>query len=216
MKVVQALLDSASLVALWAVPAEARSSHERVEIKEMKSGGKVVGMRIKLTLRPDNTGYQTVRIGLAPTSGISDRTKASDKSKGALLHQWPDVKGIQNNTPKEVTVEVKYADLPNLKPGDQFRLITAWGDNPRNKGYFHLWGRGTQGQLYKAPGSQSQAQNLARRARKAPRTKALRLQKSQRPASATKSKFKAGHDSTRAAKRKAARAARVKVRARAR
>jgi hypothetical protein len=123
--------------------AEAVSAHERVEAKPITKGGEVVGLRLKLTLRPDGSGYDTVRIGIGPNDGTrpSDhRGAASDPGKGYLLHQFPEVKGVPGNTPKEVTVEVLYKDAPGLlKAGAEVEVITAWS-GPHNKGYWHVYG----------------------------------------------------------------------------
>lgn len=161
-----------ALITATATSADAVSRHEKVEVKEMKSGGEVVGMRVKLTLRPDGSGYQHVRIGLGPKGGDKSndfRQKASDPGKGHLLHQFPEVKDIKNNEPKEMTFEVKYADVSNLKPGQEFEVISAWGGNPNNKDYYHVYGMTStlaSGDAYKAPGKpQAQQQQLAKRTR---------------------------------------------------
>ncbi|HLU65142.1 MAG TPA: hypothetical protein VKZ63_02635 [Kofleriaceae bacterium] len=159
--------------------AEAVSAHERVEAKPITKGGEVVGLRLKLTLRPDSSGYDTVRIGIGPNNGTrpSDhRGAASDPSKGYLLHQFPEVKGLKANTPKEVTVEVLYKDVPNLKPGSAVEVITAWS-GPHNPGYWHVYGmqsiqadKASVITLPQSKASQAQQQNLGR----SPRARAAR------------------------------------------
>jgi hypothetical protein len=135
-----AFILSFTTVTAIAVDADARE-HERVEISELKEKGEVVGLKLKLTLRP--SGASAVRIGLGPTTAITGgndewRAKGADKSKGWLLHQWAEEKDIPSGKPKEVELTVKYADAPNLKPGEQVSVVTAW-----NVGYWHLWGAKT-------------------------------------------------------------------------
>ena len=142
MKIALALPVLALGLLAAAPDADAVSAHERVEAKPITKGGEVVGLRLKLTLRPDGSGYDKVRIGIGPNNGTrpSDhRGAASDPGKGYLLHQFPEVTGVEANKPKEVTVEVLYKDAPNLKPGADVEVITAWS-GPHNPGYFHVYG----------------------------------------------------------------------------
>ncbi|MBT8495969.1 MAG: hypothetical protein KJO07_23190, partial [Deltaproteobacteria bacterium] len=90
--------------------AEARSRHERVKVEPIKKSGKVVGLRLKLTLRPQDYGHDRVKIGLAPTGGIAKaglsgnfRDYASNRKKGFLFHQWKEVTGLKTGQPKEMT-----------------------------------------------------------------------------------------------------------------
>jgi len=124
--------------------ALADSRYERLEVKEIKKGGEVVGARFKMTLRPER-GHDKVLIGLGPntlTSGdlgsnSDSRTKARDKSAGYLLHQWDEIK-VESGKPQEVTLEVLYKDVPSLKPGADVEIISAW--HGQGASYWHVWG----------------------------------------------------------------------------
>ena len=132
---------AAALLAALAAEAEARSRHERVQVAPLVKKGETVGVRIKLTLRPEDYGHDRVRVGISPggKAGDSDyRTKASDPKKGHLLHQWPEIKGLKTNQPQEVTLEVRYEDAPGLTPGSKFELVSAWSDSSRT--HWHIWG----------------------------------------------------------------------------
>lgn len=118
--------------------ADAESFHEKAEARPITKAGAVIGMRVVLTLRPDGT-QPTVLVGLGkPSSSYSSsnyRTAATDPKQGYLLHQWPEVK-LDGKTAKEVTLEVLFADVPNLKPGDDVDLVTAWTGSST----VHVWG----------------------------------------------------------------------------
>ena len=128
--------------------ADAQSFHEKVTASQIKKGGQVVGLRLKLTLRPENGSTQDkVRVGLGPMTpkpaGADydwHRPMASDMSKGYLLHQWPEISiDPAKEKAKEVTLEVLYADVPGLKPGTEVEVISTW-NAPNNRSYWHVWG----------------------------------------------------------------------------
>ncbi|HUS64888.1 MAG TPA: hypothetical protein VMZ28_10120 [Kofleriaceae bacterium] len=128
--------------------ADAQSFHEKVEAKEIKKGGQVVGLRLKLTLRPENGSTQDkVRVSLGPMtpkpSGADydwHRAAVSDPKKGYVIHQWPEIEiDPKKEKAKEVTLEVLYADVPGLKPGTDVEVISAW-NAPSNRTYWHVWG----------------------------------------------------------------------------
>ena len=128
--------------------ADAQSFHEKVTATQIKKGGQVVGLRLKLTLRPENGSTQDkVRVGLGPMTpkpaGADydwHRPMASDMSKGYLVHQWPEIEiDPKKEKSKEVTLEVLYADVPGLKPGTEVEVISTW-NAPGNRSYWHVWG----------------------------------------------------------------------------
>jgi hypothetical protein len=127
--------------------ADAQSFHEKVDPKEIKKGGQVVGLRLKLTLRPESGSTQDkVRVGLGsmktPANAPYDwhRAAASDASKGYLVHQWPEIAiDPKTDKAKEVTLEVLYADVPGLEPGSEVEVISTW-NAPNNRTYWHVWG----------------------------------------------------------------------------
>jgi hypothetical protein len=131
--------------------ASDRSSHERVKASAIKKDGAVVGLRLKLTLRPVDAARPIVRIGIGPNDSAkydysTFREQASDPKKGYLLHQFQeialDAKEIGQGKAKEVTLEVMYADAPELAKWDAKKpveVITAWGDKTSSV-YWHVWG----------------------------------------------------------------------------
>ena len=125
-----------------AADAAAESFHERIEAKPINKGGEVVGLRLKLTLRPDGSqGTVQVALGKASNLGPSTyRAAATDPSKGFLQHQFPDMK-VEGKAPKEVTLEVLYKDAPGLTPGQSVDVITAW----KGSSYVHVWGMNRSG-----------------------------------------------------------------------
>src|SRR5690606_20933060 len=66
------------------------------------------------------------------------RTKAADPKAGHLLYQWKEISGLKSHQPKEVTLELRYADAPKVKPGSTIELVSAWSDSSRS--YWHVWG----------------------------------------------------------------------------
>lgn len=128
-----------------------RSSHERVKATAIKKDGAVVGLRLKLTLRPVDDARPVVRIGIGPNDQskydyATFRDQASDPRKGYLLHQWPEIaldkKEIGQGKAKEVTLEVMYADAPELAKWDASKpveVISAWSDKTASV-YWHVWG----------------------------------------------------------------------------
>ena len=131
--------------------ASDRSSHERVKASAIKKDGAVVGLRLKLTLRPVDAARPIVRIGIGPNDSAkydysTFREQASDPKKGYLLHQFQeislDAKEIGQGKAKEITLEVMYADAPQLAKWDAKKpveVITAWGDKTSSV-YWHVWG----------------------------------------------------------------------------
>jgi hypothetical protein len=153
MRTLHAILLAAIAFVLASADAHAyQSSHERAAASPIMKNGEVVGMRIKLTLRPNERERNLVRIGLGPITLASTsvgggtaeyRGQASDVSKGYLVHQWPEVKIEENELakPKEITLEVLFKDAPNLVPGSKVEVITAWhSDKPNGASYWHIWG----------------------------------------------------------------------------
>lgn len=151
------------LVALGVDRAEAVSSHERVEVSPLKEKGEVVGLRIKLTLRPENA-QTTVRIGLGPTGGLARASDFRAKAAGDtpyLLHQFKEIRNLTDRQPKEVTLTVKYADAPGLQPGKEVEVISAW-NAPSYQSYWHVYGARTTltpsgGTMIKLPAAKAPA-----------------------------------------------------------
>lgn len=152
MKTIAALVTALGLLlAVRDAAASDRSSHERVKATAIKKDGEVVGLRIKLTLRPVDSARPVVRIGIGPNDAAkydysTFREQASDPKKGYLLHQWPEItldpKEIGQGKAKEVTFEVLYADAPALAGWDAKKpveVISAWSDKTASV-YWHVWG----------------------------------------------------------------------------
>jgi len=122
--------------------ASARPRHERIKIAPWKENGTVVGIKLKLTLRPANEGRTVVRIGLGDMSMRSfNWQKGRDRvAKGDYLaYQWPEITGLAQNGAKEVELKVRYSDAPKLKPGTQVEVVSAWNNAAQNQ-YWHIWG----------------------------------------------------------------------------
>lgn len=128
-----------------------RSSHERVKASAIMKDGAAVGLRLKLTLRPVDSGRPVVRIGIGPNDAAkydsaTFREQASDPKKGYLLHQWPEIAldpaEVGQGKAKTITLEVMYADAPELARWDASKpveVISAWGDKTASV-YWHVWG----------------------------------------------------------------------------
>jgi hypothetical protein len=174
--------------------AQDRSSHERVKVSAIKKAGEVVGLRMKLTLRPVDDTRPVVRIGIGPNDATkydyaTFRDQASDTTKGYLLHQWPqitlDAKEIGRGKAKPITLEVLYADAPELArwdPTKPVEVISAWSDS--NAGvYWHVWGMQSwspdKASVFKLPAAKkktaSAPKKAARRVAMLSRTAARRL-----------------------------------------
>ncbi len=131
--------------------AQDRSSHERVKVSAIKENGEVVGLRMKLTLRPVDSARPVVRIGIGPNDSTkydyaTFRDQASDMKKGYLLHQFQeitlDAKEIGPGKAKPIELEVRYADVPALAkwdPAKPLEVISAWSDAKASV-YWHVWG----------------------------------------------------------------------------
>lgn len=136
--------------------ADAQSFHEELEATPISKDKQVVGLRLKITLRPDSYSKQTkVRVGLGPMTpkpaGASydwHRPLASDASKGYLVHQFAEIAmDLEKDTNgKTVTLEVLYTDAPELKKlldktkgVLELEVISAW-NAPTNETYWHVWG----------------------------------------------------------------------------
>jgi hypothetical protein len=184
------------LVALGGRQAEAVSHHERVEVTPMKSKGEVVGLRIKLTLRPEN-GQTTVRIGLGPKGGLARASDFREKASGEtpyLLHQFKEMRNLTDRQPKEVTLTVKYADAPNLVPGKEVEVISAW-NAPSYGSYWHVYGARTTltpsgGNLIKLPAAKAPASSTS--ARQTLRASGTRSRTSRSTPSASSSRSSGG------------------------
>ncbi|HUS67834.1 MAG TPA: hypothetical protein VMZ28_25035 [Kofleriaceae bacterium] len=141
-------------LAAGARTADAESFHEKVEARPINKAGAVVGLRLILTLRPDGT-QKKVLVGLGkPSSSYSStnyRTAATDPKQGYLVHQWPEVE-LDGKNPKEVTLEVLFADAPGLQAGTDIDVVTAWTGGSA----VHVWGMkrsGVTGTQVKVPGT---------------------------------------------------------------
>lgn len=173
------------------VAASDRSSHERVKASAIKKDGAVVGLRLKLTLRPVDAARPIVRIGIGPNDSAkydysTFREQASDPKKGYLLHQFQeialDAKEIGQGKAKEITLEVMYADAPQLAKWDAKKpveVITAWGDKTSSV-YWHVWGMQgwspDKASVFKLPAAKkvSAPRKAARRVTSTLRTRATR------------------------------------------
>jgi hypothetical protein len=156
-----------------------RSSHERVKASAIKKNGEVVGLRLKLTLRPVDDARPVVRIGLGPNDPAkydyaTFRDQASDPTKGYLLHQFPEItldkKEIGQGKAKEITLEVMYADAPELAkwdPAKEVEVISAWSDKTASV-YWHVWGMqgwtADKASLFKLPAAKKTAGKPAKKA----------------------------------------------------
>jgi hypothetical protein len=173
--VLLALIAAAALLASVDAHAQA-SQHERAKAEPIMDGGQIVGLRLKLTLRPNDRYRNVVRVGLGPitaTGGLSqdNRDKASDFSKGYLVHQWPEIKFADSELtkPSERTLEVLFKDAPNLKPGMDVEVLSTWNNLDANgkytAGYWHVWGLQTsqvdKASVVKVPGTPTPAATTA-------------------------------------------------------
>ena len=147
-----AFLVALAVLAAAGGAARAQSRYERLKVTALKKAGKVIGARVKLVLRPDtgwNPGADRVRIGLGSMdkakAGTDHRAAASDKKKGYLLHQFPQLDGVTQV--KEITLEVLYGKGNKLKGGEKVDVVSAWnapkGSNPK---YWHVYGMFTSQQ----------------------------------------------------------------------
>ena len=198
-----ALSIALSIAAAGDVAASDRSSHERVKASEIVKNGEVVGLRIKLTLRPVDDARPVVRIGIGPNDPAkydyaTFREQAADPKKGYLLHQFPEIEltkaEIGQGKAKAITLEVMFADAPELAkwdPSKQVELISAWGDKTASV-YWHVWGMQSwtadKASLFKLPaaGKKARAPRTAARRIAALRTSAARKLTTARRATARK------------------------------
>lgn len=136
-------------VAAVASTAAAQSRHDRLSIKPLKQGSQTVGITLKLTLLPNTfRDGDIVRIGLGRNNwqdftkakGATDhRSAAADKAYGYAVYQ-KEIRDIKTDDPREVTLEIPYADMPDLKPGDSVDVFTAWGREGKVTNTWHVWG----------------------------------------------------------------------------
>src|SRR5204862_470150 len=77
---------------------------------------------------------------LTPSPNDGFRAEASDPAKGYLLHQWPEITGLEAGKPREETLEVLFKDNPKLaeKIGQDIEVITAWNNKEKNASYWHI------------------------------------------------------------------------------
>jgi hypothetical protein len=121
--------------------AAARSRHESVSVRAIKSGTKVTGFKLKLKLL-NHDGYALAAVGLVPrdkaTTSLT-RQEAIQKSAGVLRHQFPAVTGLTRGETREVTFQVTYGKGNKLKSGQQLSLVTAWASTMQDTSP-HVWG----------------------------------------------------------------------------
>ncbi len=180
--------------------------HERVEIKEITKDKKVVGLKVKLLIKPES--YERVRIGInaAGAQASNHREAASDASKGHLLHQFAEV-ALDGTTAKPVELEVLYKDNPKLKPGESFEIVSAY-NKKSNATYWHVYGMTGAGgtpDKYTMPGkAAAQRKSIVKDIRRAGKRTAKRRPRRQakRPTTRQRAKRKAPRKpARRAAKR---------------
>jgi hypothetical protein len=151
---------------LVAQTAFAQARHEQVSVFPIKKGGRVIGARLKLSLRPDrgwNSGYTLARVGLARadakakdgspidwkalndfTGSMRDskwRQLSSDPTQGFLIHQFQQETGLTDRTQRTYTI--LYGQGP-FQGGEELRVISAW-DSPAPdweglRPYTHIYG----------------------------------------------------------------------------
>jgi len=176
---VTAALSIALAAAAGDAAAFDRSSHERVKAAAIKKDGEVIGLRLKLTLRPVDDGRPVVRIGIGPNDAAkydssTFREQASDPKKGYLLHQWPEIElskaEVGPGKAKQITLEVMYADVPELAKWDATKpveVISAWSDKTASV-YWHVWGmqgwNPDKASIFKLPAAKKKAARAPRKA----------------------------------------------------
>jgi hypothetical protein len=141
------LVSSLTLVVAVALAAAAPAQpyHERVKAEPIAKDGEVVGLRLELTLRPNDRYQNVVRVGLGPITATGrideNRENASDPAAGYLLHQWPEITfgDAELSRPSPRTFEVLFEDAPGLVPGRKVEVISAWNNATRSS-YWHIWG----------------------------------------------------------------------------
>ncbi len=115
--------------------------HERVEMKEIKKGGEVVGFSLKMVLRTEHQTYVVARPGIAPAGqrAASFRTAAPGiDNSGHMLAHFDDVT-VARNEPMAVEYKILFKDHPKLKPGTPIEIVTAWNTTAKN-GTWHVYG----------------------------------------------------------------------------
>ncbi len=125
--------------------AEAQARHERVVVKPINKGGKVIGARINLWLRPDkwNAGFSKVRVSLGANDkakvGADYRKAGSDPKAGYIRKMLAEESGVEN--PTEKSFEVLYGDGNDLQGGDEVDVMSAWNKPDEGNSYgWHIWG----------------------------------------------------------------------------
>jgi len=113
--------------------------HERIEIKPVLEGGKAVGMKIKLTLRPE--GYKLARTGVSLVGKKQTSPKETDWQRakhGTLDHKIGET-SFASNSPHPTEFTVLFKDLKGFTPGTAFQVVTAFNGGD-TKGYWHVFG----------------------------------------------------------------------------
>jgi hypothetical protein len=158
-------LASLSVTTAFAGPAW----HDRVKVKEIKKDGQSVGVKVSLTVHPD--GQKLVRVGINPLGGADslDYNKArsggvwSKAKDGKLPYKAAELKFTDNN-PVQKELTILYKDVPNLKPGGKFQVVSAYNSGS-GSGYWHVWGitgvPGATPDSYNAPGKATAAKKPA-------------------------------------------------------
>lgn len=143
------------LLAIFAAgPAHAQARHERVTITAVKAKGKVVGARIKTTMRPQD-GYNRVQLVIGkPQVGKYDgqtyRAAAAGQTKGYVLHQG-EPKVVSGHA-EQVEFVVMYDAKKGLTPGAKVDLTSVWAKGekpslqPGHPTSLHVWGMTRNGE----------------------------------------------------------------------
>ncbi len=191
----------ALLAVLWFVIAPAfeasaqyMAHHTSPRVTPRVRNGRVVGVRIRTTLRKANYMYSQVALVLLTTGNLpeSDRTRNTSTAPHRLIvggigehanSPYVRYRSAQHEIPTEntdVTLDLDYGDGPNdLRPGERVELASAWtpGD------YVHVWGyspvNNDPGSIFTLPG-QPATRPAATRTASAVRSEAARVSRAAR------------------------------------
>jgi hypothetical protein len=118
--------------------ARAQARHERVAVSPMIRGGKTIGARIKLTLRPggQHTSGRVVLGKYVPWGWKSPgyREAASEPSHGYVQHEL--YRFTDQAAASEHTFELEYGEGNTFAGGEKLDLASVWTGGAA----IHVWG----------------------------------------------------------------------------
>jgi hypothetical protein len=166
---IAALAAGLSVALLSATTFAGPAWHDRVKVKEIKKDGQAVGVKVSVTVHPD--GQKLVRLGINPLGSAAslDYNKArsggvwSKAKDGKLPYKADEIK-FTDNKPVQKELTILYKDVPTLKPGGKFQVVSAYNSGGGSS-YWHVWGitgvPGATPNSYDAPGKATAAKKPA-------------------------------------------------------